>query len=58
MTLNPLHSTRLNPNVLAYAFIHGEFNYNNKDLVPPGIKIVAHLKPSQRKTLSPHGEEM
>ena len=58
MTLNLLRSARLNPNLSAHAFIHGEFNYNKTPLAPPGTKVVAHVKDSQRKTWSPHGEEM
>ena len=58
MTPNPLRSARLNPNLSAHAFIHVEFNYNKTTLVPPRTKVVAHDKDYQRKTWSPHGEEM
>ena len=57
MTLNLLRSARLNPNLSAHAFIYGEFNYNATPLAPPGTRVVAYLKPAQRKTWSPRGED-
>ena len=48
LTLNLLHTSKVNPKLSAYAFIFGQFDYNKTPLVPPGTKVVAHNKPSQR----------
>ena len=56
-TLNLLHSARANPRLSAYAYLHGQFDYNKTPLVPMGTKIVSHLKPDARSTWAPSGEE-
>jgi hypothetical protein len=55
ITLNLLRASRSNPTVSAYEAINGPFDYNKTPLAPPGIKVVIHEKPSQRKTWDPHG---
>ena len=50
ITLNLLRSARSNPLLSAYTYIFGEFNFAATPLAPPGTKIVAHIKPSVRRT--------
>ena len=33
--------------------IHGQFDFNRTPLAPPGIRVLAHIKPSERTTWSP-----
>jgi hypothetical protein len=56
ITLNLLRSSRLHPQLSAAAHYHGLIDYNKTAFVPPGCKIVAHEKPSQRRTWAPHGQ--
>mmetsp|Transcript_4207 Transcript_4207/g.5848 ORF Transcript_4207/g.5848 Transcript_4207/m.5848 type:complete len:124 (-) Transcript_4207:341-712(-) len=44
---SPFHQSK-NPNLSAYAHVNGNFNFNATSLAPPGNKVVAHNKPSQR----------
>jgi hypothetical protein len=54
MTLNLLHTSRLHPQLSAAAHFHGLIDYNKTAFAPPGCKIIAHEKPSQRRTWAPH----
>jgi hypothetical protein len=56
ITLNLLRASRINPKLSAYTSIFGEFNFAATPLAPPGTKIVAHLKPEQRRTWELNGE--
>lgn len=56
ITLNLLRPSRVNQNLSAYAQIHGQFNYSATPLAPPGIKVLTHILPSERKTWEPHTE--
>ena len=56
ITLNLLRSARVNPRLSAYAYLFGEFDYNKTPLVPPGTKLVAHNKPSNRSSWALNGE--
>jgi hypothetical protein len=45
LTLNVLHSSRVNPKLLAYAYyLNGHFDFNKTPLAPPGTKVVIHTK--------------
>jgi hypothetical protein len=57
LTLNLLSTYRINPSVLAAAHIFGQFDFNRTPLAPPGTRSVAHVKPKDRKTWAPHGED-
>ena len=57
LTLNLLRASRLNPKLSAWAYLFGEFNYMKTPLAPPGTKCLVHLKPNQRGTWAPNGEE-
>jgi hypothetical protein len=53
-TLNLLRSSRLHPQLSAYAHVHGLFDYNRTPIAPPGIRVLVHDKPSVRGTWAPH----
>jgi hypothetical protein len=57
ITLNLLRPSRINPNLSAYAQVHGAFNYNKTPLAPPGIQVLAHVKPKDRKSWGTHAEK-
>ena len=48
--INLLHSTHTNTKLSVYVYIFWEFNFATTSLAPSGIKVVAHIKPLQRKT--------
>jgi hypothetical protein len=54
MSLNMLRGSRINPKLSAYAQLHGAFDFNATPLAPPGIRVLIHEKPHQRKTWMPH----
>jgi hypothetical protein len=56
ITLNMLHSSRLHPQLSTAAHYHGLIDYNKNVFGPPGCKIIAHEKPSQRRTWAAHGQ--
>ena len=57
LTLNLLRGSRINPKLSAYAQLHGAFDFNRTPMAPPGIRVLVHVKPSDRTTWSPHGED-
>ena len=56
LTLNLLRPSRFNPNISAHHFLYGHFDFNSTPLAPPGIKVIAHLKPEQRASWELQGE--
>jgi hypothetical protein len=54
LTLNLLRGSRINPNLSAYAQLHGAFDFNRTPIAPPGIKVMIHEKPPVRGTWQPH----
>jgi hypothetical protein len=54
LTLNLLRPARLNPRLSAHAYVHGQFNYADTPIAPPGIKVQAHLRPEERDSWAPH----
>ena len=57
ITINLLRASRSNPSLSAYAYLFGEFNYNQTPIAPPGTKVLAHAKPDNRASWAPHGDE-
>jgi hypothetical protein len=55
ITLNLLRTSRINPQLSAYAQLFGNFDYNRTPLAPPGIRVVAHDKPGKRTSWATHG---
>jgi hypothetical protein len=56
ITLHILRSSRLHPQLSAAAHYHDLVDYNKTSFGPPGCTIIAHEKPSQRRTWEPHGQ--
>ena len=56
ITLNLLRPCRENENISAYHALEGGFDFNRTPLEIPGAKIIAHSKPSNRKSLETHGQ--
>ena len=56
VTLNLLESARTNPKLSAYSYIFGGFNFSATSMVPPGTKVVAHIKPHNQGTWELNGE--
>jgi hypothetical protein len=57
ITLNLMRGSRVNPNLSAFAQIAGSFDFNCNPLGPPGTFVLAHEKPINRTTWSPHALE-
>jgi hypothetical protein len=56
ISLDLLRTSRLHPQLSAAAHLHGLVDYTKTAFAPPGCKIIAHEKPSQRRTWAPHGQ--
>ena len=57
LTLNLLRGARTNPRLSAHEYLHGRYDFTATPMAPPGIKVIAHDKPGQRGTWSPHGHD-
>ena len=55
ITLNLLRSSRLHPNMSAWAATFGNFDFNRTPLAPPGTRVLVHETPHQRSSFAPHG---
>jgi hypothetical protein len=56
ITLNLLRASRLHPQLSVATHYHGLINYNRTEFGPPGCKIIAHEKSTQRRTWAAHGQ--
>jgi hypothetical protein len=45
LTLNLLRQSTLNPQILAWEFFHGPFDFNKTLLAPVGCRVLIHAKP-------------
>ncbi len=54
LTLNLLRGSRINPKLSAWAQVNGPYSYNSTPLAPPGIQVLAHVKPKDRGTWAAH----
>jgi hypothetical protein len=54
ITLNLLRTSRINPNLSAYAQVFGQCNFAAHPLAPPGTHLLVHEKPDQRASWAPH----
>ena len=50
LMLNLVRPANACPNVLAYAYMHGQFNYNAMPLGPLGCAVQLYVKPHRQKT--------
>ena len=57
LTLNLLRQANVAPNISAYAYHHGSFDYNRMPLAPMGCEVQFHIKPSRRKTFGEHASD-
>ena len=57
ITLNLLRASRINLSLSAYAQIHGMFDFNRTPLVPPGLKVLSHVRTDDRKSWDPHAQQ-
>ena len=48
ISLNLLRPSRINPRLSAYEQIHGRYDFNRTPLAPPGMKVLAHVRPEDR----------
>ena len=56
LTLNLLRNSRMNPKLSAWAYIFGDFDFNQCPLAPPGMRLIFHSKPDDRGTWDPRGK--
>ena len=54
LTLNLMRQSNVAPNISAYAYHHGSFDYNRMPLAPMGCGVQFHIKPNRRRTLGEH----
>jgi hypothetical protein len=54
LTLNLLRQSNVAPNISAYAYHHGTFDYNRMPIAPMGCSVQFHIKPSRQKTFGEH----
>ncbi|KAL7476769.1 hypothetical protein ACHAW6_002606, partial [Cyclotella cf. meneghiniana] len=57
LTLNLLRQSNIAPNISAYAYHHGSFDYNRMPIAPMGCAVQFHIKPSRRKTWGEHSSD-
>lgn len=54
LTLNLLRQSNVAPNISAYTYHHGSFDYNRMPLAPMGCTVQFHIKPDKCKTWDEH----
>jgi hypothetical protein len=54
LTLNLLRQSNVAPNISAWAYRHGSFDYIRMPLAPMLCEVQFHIKPSRRKTFGEH----
>jgi hypothetical protein len=57
LTLNLVQQSHVAPNVSAYTYNHGHFNYNHMPLAPMGCAVQFHIKPNRRKIWGEHSSD-
>jgi hypothetical protein len=57
LTLNLLRQSNVAPNISAYAYHHGSFDYNQMPPAPMGCAVQFLIKPGRRKTFGEHSED-
>lgn len=56
ITLNLLRSSRVNPKLSAYAYIHGPFNFLSTPMASPGTRVIVHMHPEKRASWELNGQ--
>jgi len=54
LTLNLLRGSCINPCLSAWAQLHGPIDFNRTPIVPPGIHVIVHEKPTTQRSWAPH----
>ena len=54
LTLNLLCQLNVAPNISAYAYHHGSFDYNRMPIAPMGCAVQFHIKPNRRTMFGEH----
>ncbi|KAL7476252.1 hypothetical protein ACHAW6_002126, partial [Cyclotella cf. meneghiniana] len=54
LTLKLLRQANVAPNISAYAYHNGSFDYNRMPLAPMGCAVQFHIKPARQKTFREH----
>ena len=57
LTLNLLVVSQANPKLSAQAHINCDLDYNKTQLAPPGINVLAHARPEDRRPWDPYTKE-
>ena len=57
LTLNLLRPSNVAPKISAYAYHHGQFDYDRMPLAPMGCAVQFHIKPKRRKSWGEHSED-
>ena len=57
ITLNLLRGSRLNPQHSAWSQLNGPYDHNAWPLAPPGIHVLVHEKPDNRKSWGKHAND-
>ena len=57
ITLNHLRQSRQQPQLSAYAQVHGPFDFNKTPLLQLGCKVMIHNRPAKRAAWADHCEE-
>ena len=57
LTLNLLRQSNVAPNISAWAYHHGSFDYNRMPIAPMGCEVRFHIKPARRKSFGEHSED-
>ena len=54
ITLNLMRPSRINPQLSAYAQVFGLYDYSKTPMPPPGMKVLAHILPADRRSFDTH----
>jgi hypothetical protein len=57
LTLNLLRQSNVAPNISAWAYHNGSFDYNRMPIAPMGCEVQFHIKPMRRKSFGEHSED-
>ena len=53
LTFNIMRPSRLNPKLSSYSLVHGHYNYSANPIAPPGMRVLVHDLPQNRRSWPP-----
>ena len=56
ITLNLMRQSRMHPQLSAHTHVNGLLDFNKTPFAPPGIKVLIHERPDNRKSWAPHAQ--